>query len=313
MKIAIIGAGAMGCRFGAMFHATGHEVILVDRWKEHVESIQNNGLRVISEKGETILPIAATVNPEDAGRADVVLIFTKASHTEAAVEGALPIIDERTLVMTLQNGLGNVEAMLKWVNKDQVIAGTTNFATELMGPGTIRALGSGQTHIMSVSGVVTPGLEQLEAAMNEAGMNVDISENAYNIIWNKVAFNAVMNPLTALTRLKVADLGTYGPREPFMREILKEIAQVANTQGVELDIEEILGTIRYVLDPEASGEHLSSMLQDILAKRPTEIEYMNGAIVRLAQEAGIPVPNNAMFYHLIRMLETTYERRVDEL
>lgn len=303
----------MGSRFGAMFFQSGHDVVLIDKWKEHIERIQSNGLEVITEQGSTILPISASLRASDVGVVDVVLIFTKASQTESAIRDSLPLIDERTLVMTLQNGLGNVEIITEFIRKDQVIAGTTNLAAELMGPGVVRALGSGETHIMKVNGVVSEELKGLSEAMNQAGMNVTISSDVFKIIWTKVAFNAVMNPITALTRLKVADLGVYEQREPFMRKVLEEIVQVAGAEGISLDLEDILGTIRGVLDPKQSGEHLSSMLQDILAKRPTEVEYMNGAIVRLGEAFGIPVTHNETLYHLIRMMETTYERRIEHL
>ncbi|MEW9670953.1 ketopantoate reductase family protein [Ammoniphilus sp. 3BR4] len=313
MKIAIVGAGAMGSRFGAMFYQSGHEVVLIDKWKEHIEQIHSRGLEVISEQGSTFLPINASLRASDVGEADLVLIFTKATQTEGAVRDSLPLIGEQTLIMTLQNGLGNVEVITEFIRKDQVIAGTTNFAAELMGPGVIQALGSGETHIMNVSGEVSEKLIHISEAMNKAGMNVTISPDVFKIIWTKVAFNSVMNPVTAITRLKVADLGAYEQREPFMRKVLQEIVQVASAEGISLDLEEILGTIRGVLDPKQSGEHLSSMLQDILTKRPTEVEHMNGAIVRLGERAGIPVPHNESLYHLIRMMETTYERRLEHL
>lgn len=313
MKIAIAGAGAMGCRFGAMLYQSGQSVVLVDGWRDHVEAIRKHGLRVMHESGTTTFPIEATTDAAVVGIVDLIIVFTKAMHTKTVVEHALPMIGPNTQVMTLQNGLGNIEAITAFVPRDRVIAGVTNFGTELVAPGIIRALGSGETGMMRVDGQITEQLQQICSAMNEAGLNVQIVPNVLAIIWNKVAFNAVYNPLAALTRLRALDIGGYEKFAEIVYAILDEIVRVAKADGVDIDREDIYATIKSVLDPAMSGEHLTSMLQDVLAKRETEIAFLNGAIVHKAKQYGIAVPYNTLLTHLILMLQTTYDRRVEVL
>lgn len=311
MKIAIAGAGAMGCRFGSMLYESGQSVTLVDNWREHVEEIRNNGLRVIHEGGTSAFPLQATTDPATVGVADLVMIFTKAMHTKTVIVNTLPIIGPRTQVLTLQNGLGNVEAITAHVPRERVIAGVTNFGTELVAPGVIRALGSGETSMMRVDGQITEEFLLICDRLNKSGLHVKIEPDVMKIIWKKVAFNAVYNPLAALTRLKTLDIGRYEKFERLAYGIIDEVVSVAKADNVVIDREDIYTAVQSVLTPEMSGEHLTSMLQDVLAKRETEIAFLNGAIADKAAQYGIAVPFNTMLSHLIRMLETTYSKQVE--
>lgn len=313
MRIAVAGAGAMGCRFGSMLHRSGQSVILIDRWRNHIEAIQTNGLRVIHEGGTSTYRLEAVTDFTTVGVADLVMVFTKAMHTQAVVEQALPIMGPHTQVLTLQNGLGNLEAVTSYVPRERVIVGVTNFGTELVAPGVIRALGSGETVMMSAHGQITEALQQICGMMNEAGLHVSIEPDVMSIVWKKVAFNAVYNPLAALTRLKASDIGGYERFDELVNGILDEIVTVAKTEQVDIEKEDIIAAIQGVLDPAMSGEHLTSMLQDVLAQRATEIAFLNGAIVDKAGKYGIAVPYNTLLTHLIRMLESTYEKRIEVL
>ena len=153
MKITVAGAGAMGCRFGSALFLAGHEVLLLDGWREHVTAINAAGLTVSGEEGSRVVRVPAELFPAAREAADLVIVFAKATQTASAAAAAAGAIGPATLVLTLQNGLGNIEALRSYVPEDRLLAGTTTLGTELLGPGHIRALGSGET----VLGALRPG------------------------------------------------------------------------------------------------------------------------------------------------------------
>jgi len=310
MKIAIAGSGAMGSRFGSMLHEAGNEVLLVDKWEEHIQTINNHGLTVISEEGKKTISIKALRPEETTEAVQLLIVFTKAMDTDAMLASCENLIGKGTLVLTLQNGLGNIETLEKYVPRDRVIAGVTTFGTELLGPGKIQALGSGSVQITQVDGKETKEIQQIAKIMNEAGMNAEVSADALISIWNKVAFNCVLNTLCTLMHDTVRAVGSYSQINKVIEDIVGEIILVAEKEGVRLDKEEITNMITEVFDPRMSGNHLPSMVQDMENGRKTEIDYLNGAIVRKGEQYGIPVPVNRMITHLIKMMEEIRDNKV---
>ena len=305
MKIAIVGSGAMGCRFGSMLFESGNDCILVDGWKDHVEAINRDGLKILRESGTQIQNVKAVFPHETTSAVDLVIVFTKAMQTESMIHSCQQLIGEHTMVLTLQNGLGNIETLEKYVPKDRLIAGVTTFGTELLKPGTIQALGTGIVQIMQVDGKESKEIQAIADAMNEAGLNVEISPNALISIWNKVAFNCVLNTLCTLMKNTVGSVGSYSQIEKVIDDIVSEIILVAEKENITLNKQQITNMIITVFDPNMSGNHLPSMLQDMENGRPTEIDYLNGAIVKKAEEHQIPVPTNRLITHLIKMMEET--------
>ncbi|MFD1360845.1 ketopantoate reductase family protein [Lentibacillus salinarum] len=303
MNIAIAGSGAMGCRFGSMLDESGNSVLLVDNWKEHIETINNRGLTIINESGTHNQKITACI-PEEAGdKVDLLIVFTKAMHTESMVNRCQKLIGENTRVVTLQNGLGNIETLEKYVPRNRIIAGVTTFGTELLGPGEIQALGSGRVQIMQADREETKEIQEVAYIMNEAGMNVEISANVSVSIWNKVAFNCVLNTLCTLMRDTVSAVGSYSEINDVINEIIDEIILVAGEEEIYLNKDSIMNMITAVFDLKMSGNHLPSMHQDMVNRRKTEIDFLNGAIVKKADLYQISVPVNRFIVHLIKMME----------
>lgn len=310
MKIAIAGAGAMGSRFGYMLHKDGNDVLLIDGWEDHVAAINRDGLKVKLDNNEDIVKISCSLLSKAEGDFDLIIVFTKSMMTEEVINSCKHLIQENTIVLTLQNGLGNVEIIEQYVSRSQLLAGVTTYATELLGPGKIQALGSGITEMMQVDGNVTNELNLIVETFNAAGINTKISPNVFSSIWTKVAFNAALNPLCTLMNNTVASVGSYSQIEDVVNGIINEILAVAKEEKVDLNREKILHMIYGVFDPAMSGHHLPSMLQDLLNGRKTEIDYLNGAIVKKAEKHGLSVPNNLLIYHLIKMLEENNLTRV---
>ena len=308
MKITIAGAGAMGCRFGAVLAEAGHDVLLLDGWPDHVRAINASGLKVTDEHGTRAIRIRAKLFPADTDPVDLLIVFAKATATAEVAEAAAPAIGPETLVLTLQNGLGNIEALLPHVPRDRLLAGTTTLGTELVGPGHIRALGSGET----VLGGLGPPLhaERLRATLAAASLVVRAAPDPLAVIWAKVAFNCVMNSLCTIASIPVSALALYPGFDELAGSILDEVAAVATAEGVTVDTAGALALMKAQFDPAASGHHLASTLQDLLAGRPTEIAHLNGAIATRAAAHGIPAPANALITQLVQLLEATRGRRV---
>ena len=346
MKITVAGSGAMGCRFGAALFAAGHQVLLLDGWAEHVEAINRIGLRVTDEAGTRVLPVPAALLPaaghgadgspgagvrvgESAAASvpgaesavaeppDLVIVFAKATGTAAVAAAAAGAIGPATLVLTLQNGLGNIESLLASVPAARLLAGTTTLGTELVGPGHIRALGSGDTAfgpLPSPDGAgppTTEGAERVLAAFSGAGIAARLAPNALDLIWAKVAFNCVMNTLCSIASIPVAALARYDGFDPLASSILDEIAAVARAEGVTVDTAAALATMKAQFDPAASGSHLASMLQDLMNSRRTEIAHLNGAVAARAARHGIAAPANDLIARLVGLLEATWPDRVN--
>jgi 2-dehydropantoate 2-reductase len=354
MKITVAGAGAMGCRFGAALFEAGHHVTLLDGWREHVTAINEAGLRVTDATGTRTLAVPALFfaeparptpeparptpelsrpSPEPArpagpvgdparsvqgvdGPADLVIVFAKATATAAvaAAATATGAIGPSTLVLTLQNGLGNIEALLAHVPASRLLAGTTTLGTELLGPGHIRALGSGETvlgPLPGVGGVATEPAERIALALYGAGISVRTSPNALEVIWAKVAFNCVMNSLCSIASIPVSALARYGGFDALAASVLDAVAAVARAEGVAVDPAAALRLMHAQFDPSASGDHLASMLQDLMNGRPTEIAHLNGAIAARAAARGVDAPVNTTVSRLIGLLEATWTGRVN--
>jgi 2-dehydropantoate 2-reductase len=313
MKITIAGAGAMGCRFGGMLFSAGHDVVLLDGWREHVDAINSRGLRIDDAGGSRLVLVPAKAFPATLDPADLVIVFAKATQTEAVAAAAAAAIGPSTLVLTLQNGLGNIEALRRYVSETRLLAGTTTLGTELLGPGHIRALGSGET----VLGVLQAGPsghpERTALALSGAGLPTRVATDVLGVIWAKVAFNCVMNSLCAIASIPVSALGRYDEFDAVAGSILGEVAAVASAEGVAIDTEAALRLMKAQFDPTASGDHLASMLQDLMNGRPTEIAHLNGAIAARAASHGIDAPVNALITQLIQLLEATWAHRVARL
>jgi 2-dehydropantoate 2-reductase len=311
MRMAVIGAGAMGSLFGGALAAAGQEVWLVDIWREHVEAIKSRGLLVEKQGQVRTIHVQATTDPREVGRADLLLLFTKYVHTEAALRDAQRLLGPATRVLTLQNGIGNVDLIAQFVPRERILFGLTTLTSDLKGPGHIEETfqGTGETYFWPASGEVDAAALQMEAAFREAGIAGGLSKDVSLHIWKKLVINACLNTLTAILRLRVGDLYAHPEGRRLCETVALEVAAVARAEGVPLPDETALAHLQEVAT--AAARHQPSMLVDVLRGRRTEIECLSGAVVRLAAKHGLPVPANAMIAGLIRTIETTYPAQVD--
>ncbi|HWQ61050.1 MAG TPA: 2-dehydropantoate 2-reductase, partial [Negativicutes bacterium] len=234
MKIAIIGAGAMGSLFGGRLALAGEEVWLLDVWEEHVRTIRDKGLTIATAAKDLVARPKATTKPEDIGQADLVIIFVKSSATRAAAETAAGLLGAETAVLTLQNGYGNAETIADVVGAERVIAGTTAQGATLLGPGRIMHGGSGDTHIGDLGGRKTDRLAKVAACLTRAGIQTVADDNVATLIWGKLVVNVGINALTAITGLKNGELADHEETRQVLAMAVEEAVRVADAAGIKL-------------------------------------------------------------------------------
>jgi 2-dehydropantoate 2-reductase len=304
MRICVVGCGAVGSLFAAnLAQLDDVEVWAYDLFGEHVDAINRDGLR-LSGAGEALGRLTATSDPTELPSCDFGIVATKAMHTEAAMEATAAAFADGS-VATVQNGLGNEEAIAK--HAERVIRGTTFPAGKLLEPGHVQWDVKGDTTLGPFEPRPAPfeEIERLAEACTRAGMPTTAVRDARGPQWRKVIFNAATNPVGALTRL------THGRvcEDPELRRLVTGLVEegkaVAAVQGIELDAdpEEL---IDHAAKPEVAYDHKASMLQDVEAHRPTEIDYLNGGIVRFGEEHGVATPLNRAIWSLVKGLEQSW-------
>ena len=303
MKIVIMGAGAMGSLFGALLTYSGEDVWVVDISREHIETIRSVGLTF--EEGGVLQNVGmnATTDVASPGKADLVLLFVKTYHTEKAVSDALILEKEDTVFLTLQNGLGNEETICRKVDPKKVMLGVTGHGATYLGPGHIRHAGKGKTFVGEVDHRLTDRAERIAQVFTEAGIETEVSPDIHDLVWDKLLVNVGINALTALTGLKNGQLLDHPETLRLMEALVSEAAGVAREKGVRIEgnpVEKVKSVA------QATWENRSSMGQDFDYRRRTEIDVINGAVVREAERLGIPVPFNRTVTDLIKVIERRF-------
>lgn len=305
MKIVMLGAGAMGSLFGAMLSRSGKgEVWLLDIWEEHINRVKSHGLVVESEQEERVFNVRATTNPEEVGVADLIIVFVKAYLTRDAVEYGLPMVGQETLFLSLQNGLGNVESIESVVGGAHVVVGVTSQGSTMLGPGRVRHGGKGPTFVGQINGEVTPRLELIASLLNESGIPTEVSDNIERLIWDKLLVNVGINAVTAMTGLRNGEMLNFEEARALMTMAVQEAERVALKRGILVKgnlVERVFEVCR------ATAQNRSSMGQDVDNRRRTEIDFINGAIVREGKALGIPTPVNATLTYLIKTIEAGFK------
>ncbi len=303
MKTVMMGAGAMGSLFGGLFTRVREEVWLVGNRREQIDPICSVGL-TFEEKGKLqIILMNATSDVTSVGKADLVIFFVKTYHTEKAVSDALVLEKEETIFLTLQNGLGNEEVICKKIDRKKVMLGITGHGATLLKPGHIRHAGWGKTFIGELDHRITDRAIRIVQMFCEAGIETEVSLNIHDHVWGKLLINVGINALTALTGFKNGQLLDYPETTRLMEKLVFEAAEVARRKGVHIE-ENPIEKVRKAI--EATRENRSSMGQDFDHRRETEIDAINGAVVREAQPLGIPVPFNQAVTDLVKAIEKSF-------
>lgn len=323
MKIAVLGAGAMGSMLGAYLQLGGADVTLLVRRKELAEKFAAPGIVMRSytgAEGEKTeigpIPMKAAADCSGLDVMDAVLVMVKGCDTKSALEGAASIIGDNTKIITLQNGIGNTDIIAESVNKDNIYYGCVNMSAIMSAPAVLDTGLFGDVNV--VFGSVTKGDDQknfgdeLAGIFNASGIKAAYTEDIDTEVWYKLLVNIAVNAGCGLVRLRGGEAGNDQDFTLLAVDMLKEAIAVGYSCGVKLDFNYFMTHILPVAR-KTSGLHYPSMAQDMLMKKaPTEIEFINGAVERLGKKAGIPTPVNQTIARLVRTIERNYDKQYQD-
>ena len=305
MKIAIVGPGAIGCLFAAFLTKSKEDVWLLDKNKENAAKLNESGISVDGLNGSWQVKVKTTANISDIGKTDLVLICVKSFNTKKACEQIGPLLNNNTKILTLQNGIGNIEIISEAAGENRVIAGVTNEGATLIEPGKIRHAGKGETIIGTIDGKTPVEMRAIREAFNKAGFETKMSRDIKSLLWSKLIINVGINALSAITRLPNGKLIQFEGTKRILRDAVTEATRIVKRKRIKLIFDDPLAKVEAVC--ESTSSNLSSMLQDVLRKKRTEVDFINGVIVRLGQELGIDVRTNKFLLDLVNTIEQTYK------
>lgn len=300
MKIVIIGPGAMGCLFAGLLAEGGHEVRLLDKRPDRAQLIARQGLIIEDRRGTRVVPIDATARPEDVKDADAALVCVKAYDTASTIPAILAFLSDRTWVLTLQNGLGNVELLAAHVPPRRLLAGVTAHGSTYLGVGHIRHAGSGTTTLAALLPEHHVQAAQLAATLAQPGIETAVAPDLSAVLWSKLIVNAAIGPLSAISALTNGQLLEQPAWRSLLEKAAAEGAAIAARKGIRLMYDDPLRAVADVC--RNTADNLSSMLQDIRRRRQTEIDAINGAMVREAAALGMPAPVHEDLIRRVRAL-----------
>ncbi len=309
MKIVIVGPGAMGCLLAAFLSKAKEDIWILDYNKERAAKITQGGISLTGISGEWSVKAKASSEIKDIGIADLIIICVKSYDTKTAIIHSKALAGESTSVLTLQNGLGNIEIISEVIGADKVIGGVTNLGATLLDIGKTKHAGKGETIIGRLDGKITAEMRSIREISNKVNLEMRISKDIKSLLWSKLIINAGINALTAITRLNNGKLTEFEGTRRIMREAVTEAVRIAKRKRIKLLYDDPLAKVEAVC--EATAGNISSMLQDVLRKKRTEIDFINGVIVRFGQELSIPVPVNAMLVDLMKTIESSYANSID--
>jgi len=294
MKVAVMGAGAVGCYYGAMLARAGHEVVLIGR-PAHVEAVRARGLRLEAQSFDEHVPLAASTEADAVRGADLVLFCVKSTDTEAAAAQIAPHLASGALVLTLQNGVDNDERARSVLRSHEVAAAVVYVATGMAGPGHVKHNGRGEL-------VIAPSArgEEVAQALRAAGVPTEISDNVRGALWAKLVLNCAYNALSAITQLPYGVLVRNEGVPGVLRDVVAECLAVARAEGVTIpgDIDAAVAGIARTMPAQ-----FSSTAQDLARGKRSEIDHLNGFVLRRGEALGVPVPANRLLWTLVRLLE----------
>jgi 2-dehydropantoate 2-reductase len=299
MKIAVIGAGAMGSVYAGILGDAGNDVWAVDTWLDHVEAIQARGLTVEGASGERTVRIGATSEPGDIGVCDLVVIATKAFDVEAAARAAEPIVGPETVVLPIQNGLGSADRVAAILGEDRVAIGVAGgFGASVLGPGRVHHNGWELVRLGERHGAATERIRRIAGVWEDAGFRVQAYDDVDQLVWEKLICNVAFSGTCAILERTIGGVLDDPAAWHVASSCATEAYEVARARSIRLDFEDPVAYVR------AFGEKIPgarpSMLLDLIAGRPTEIDVINGAIPRAAKELGLAAPVNETVTALVR-------------
>jgi 2-dehydropantoate 2-reductase len=302
MKIAIVGTGAMGSVYAGLFAAAGHEVWAIDAWREHVEAMKKKGLRLEGASGDRTVKVHATTEAKEAGPCDLVVLATKAMHVKSAAESTKPLLGKDTPVLSIQNGLGGPDMAASILGKDRVMVGVVGgFGASIRAPGHAHHNGMELVRLGEFGGPITERLKKVEEAWKGAGFKVKVFDDIDQLVWEKLICNCAYSGPCALSEGTIANVMGDPDLSRVSAACATEAFLVSQKKQIKLGFAD---PVAYVRDfgskiPNARP----SVLLDLMLKKKSEIDVINGSIPRVAKTLGMEAPVNEAVTALVRAKE----------
>jgi 2-dehydropantoate 2-reductase len=296
MKVTIVGTGAIGSVKGTILFNHGQDVTFVEIRQDYIDQIKAHGLHIDYGEGEQVVPIHITNRIADGGTPDLVIMAVKSYDNVQAAKDVASVMGPNTTVLTMQNGVGNIETISQYVNPAQLIAGTTTFGSTVLKPGYVKSA-VGVIHIGEINGGMTDRIHKVADALKEGGFEVGISNNVTSLIWTKLLVNVGINAIGALTLRRNGEIPGLAPAAAVQKMVVDEGAAVAKALGIQFDVPDIHEYVKQVCFGTAQNK--ASMYQDVERGSQTEVLAMNGAIVAEGKKLGIATPANEVITDLI--------------
>ena len=299
LQVAVLGAGAVGCFYGGMLARAGHRVTLIGR-PQHVQVFEAQGLRMQTLAFDETVKLHASTEASAVAGADLVLFAVKSPDTETAGEQMREHLKPGALVLCLQNGVDNAERLRAVLTGVQVAAAVVYVATEMAGPGHLRHHGRGELVIEP-----SPASERVAQALAAAGVPTEISDNVRGALWAKLILNCAYNALSAVGRIPYGELVRQPGVQDTMRDVVAECRAVAAADGVTLP-GDVDAAVRRIA--ETMPSQYSSTAQDLMRGKPSEIDHLNGHVVRRGEALGVPTPANRVLWAVVKLVEAATPR-----
>lgn len=299
-SVAIVGVGAMGCLFAARLAERGVRITVVDVDRERLSIIARDGITLTDDNGSRTVAVRAALAAEVAEPVDLVLLFTKGTHSAGAIRSVSHLAASKPIALTLQNGIGNADLLAGTFGADQVLLGTAHVPADLTGPASVLTHGFGTLELGGFTTAAHAFAPMVAALLQSAAFNTHVANDINATVWSKVAFNAALNAVGMICQVPNAGVNNE-PGRRLATKVVNETASVAAACSIQIDRDRIVATIDAALREHAF--HKASMLQDRERGRPTEIEMINGAIAREGARLGVPTPVCDTLTDLVRMIE----------
>lgn len=300
MKIAVLGAGAMGSIYGGHL-SLNNEVYLIDKNSAVVDKINNDGLKLLENDKDVIYKPSALTGSKDLGDVDLVILFVKSLFSRDALKENSHIIGGNTYVMTLQNGAGHEDIISEFVPIERIIIGTTEDNGAVIDTGYVRRGGNGKTNL----GMLVPDkdnmLVKLQENFNKCGFDTHIHENIQQLIWNKLFTNVSLSVLTGILQVPIGYISKDKYAWEMTVTLIKEALAAAKALGLQFNEDDVIESVRKVT--VNSPEGLTSIYADLKAGRRTEVDTISGAVVRAGEQTGVDVPSHRMIVNMVHAME----------
>ncbi|MDE0063351.1 MAG: 2-dehydropantoate 2-reductase [Gammaproteobacteria bacterium] len=322
-RVVVLGAGAMGSLFGGLVAEGGLDVTLVDPWREHIDAIRESGLRMVGHGGDRHIRVEATTDAASVRSADIVFVQCKANFNAAAAASVRHLFAKGdhakgdhakyghagggdTVAISFQNGLGNEEELAGYFGADRVLGGLTAQGANIEAPGVVRNHAELPSYIGEMNGGISKRTRSIAKILTDANLPTEASENIRRDIWRKLMANIAISAVSGITGLNIGQIFNGHMADDVAYAALDEAIAVARACGIDLSSGEAREILEKIAGPDGTPQNKSSLRMDIENERPSEIDYINGAVVKLAREHGIAVPVNEALLALVHGIQHRY-------